>query len=68
MPSVELVERSRYEGTSPVSATTGAPSIVATTVPGSMSPPAAMTLVTVPATGEATVTEVVNPRVAVVSS
>ncbi len=42
-PSLEEVDRSRYPGTSPIIATTGAPSTVATTVPAStVSPPATM--------------------------
>ncbi len=67
-PLVDAVDRSRYTGTSPIIATTGAPSTVATTVPAStVSPPATM-LVTVPATGDETVAEVVKPSVALVSS
>ena len=62
------VDRSRQPGTSPIIATTGAPSTVATTVPACTVSPAATTDVTVPAAGEAAVTESVNPRVAVVSS
>ena len=49
-------------------ATTGEPSIVATTVPASMVSPPETMLVTVPATGDETVADVVNPSVAVVSS
>jgi hypothetical protein len=53
---------------SPIIATTGAPSTVATTVPPSTVSPLFTTLVTVPAIGELTVLEVVKPSVAVVSS
>ena len=57
MPVVTPLERSRYEGTSPIMATTGVPSMEATTVPAA---------ILVPATGDETVTEVVKPSVAVV--
>ncbi len=67
MPSLDDVDRSRQPGTSPIIATTGLPSTVATTLPATSSSPADAIDVTVPAAGDVTVTESVNPSVAVVS-